>query len=373
MNALSRSLAIPLLLTTPLAAQASESHEGESLKMVHKGVEVSPDIKLYSDFQLEASDPDLSNAFHLSRGYLGMKLKVTDWLGARITYDVTTAKDVGASGALIEDGESVAVDESSLTGSLTGRVKYAYVDLGSAPAARLRWGVGHTPWIDWVEHIEGTRFLRKVMWEQEYHYPSSDFGMSMLGHAGQHLAYHAGIYNGEGYHGVEELGLKDAIARISFRPAPASGAMGGLQLSGYFHMQLPMPNDQEIDRRLGGALTYRLAEQIKSADCAKVSGDKLALWYQVVYGQEGRPSEIANNLGMSLGARVELPAQLYVIARGDRFDHDLSHEDDEHLRVLGALGLRPHHSFHFALNYQGTLPTEGDAEHMVGLHSEFHL
>ncbi len=366
------------LLLTALASPpiAAASDDGDSkARLVYRGVEVAPDIKLYADYQFNLSAEEHPNAFHLSRGYLGMKLKVNDWLGARVTYDVTTVKDAGSSGELATaaDGSS-EVGDSKLVGSLQGRLKYAYVNLGVVPIhANVRLGLGHTPWIDWIEHIEGARFLGKVMIENAYHYPSADFGVSFIGHIDEHLAYHLGLYNGEGYHGIDEDGLKDFIGRLSFRPAPMSRAMGGLQISGYFRGEFPITEDDETHRQFGGAVTYRLANEIRSADCTKVSGDKLAIWAQVIAGQEGMPDELTTNLGMSYGARVELPANLFVIGRGDRFDPDLSADGDDYWEVIGAFGIRATHHFHVALNYQATLPMEGDAEHMLGVHTEFHL
>ncbi len=341
----------------------------------YKGIEIKPDIKFYSDYQVQVSDPELANAFHITRAYLGMKLKVTPWLSARVTYDVTTVKDVAESGdySVVDDG--ISVSDHKVTGSLVGRLKYAYVNAKILPAdLNIRVGVVHTPWIDWIEHIEDTRFLRKVMWEKEYHYPSADFGVAFIGHAGDVLVYHVGIYNGEGYHGIEEIGFKDVAARLSLRPAPHHKVLQGLQISAYAHGEFPLEDGEETDRRLGGAVTWRIADKIKDPDCHKVEGDKAAFWFQIKSGQHGDPADhMANNLGMSFGARVELPAHLFVIGRGDRFDPDLDLDDDEYWRALGAFGVRAHKTFHVALAYQGKLPKVGDAEHVIGVHTEFRL
>jgi len=350
---------------------AAETPEPSS----HGNIEVKPDIKLYSDYQVDLSDEDHGNAFHISRTYLGMKLKVTPWLAARVTYDVTTADDLAAAGDYAVVDEGIHVEDSKLQGSLVARLKYAYVDLGISPIdAHLRAGVVHTPWIDWVEHIEGTRFLRKVMWEQEYHYPSADLGLALVGHAGDHVAYHVGLYNGEGYHGVEETGFKDLIGRVSVRPAPHSDLLQGLQVSVYAHGEFGWKDGVETDRRLGAAVTWRLADRVEDADCQKVEGEKLAVWAQFKVGQHGDPADaLTDNLGMSLGARVELPAHLFAIGRADHFDPNLDAADDELWRALGALGFRAHETFDVALAYQGALPVSGEAQHLVGLHTEFHL
>ena len=359
---------------SPSTAAASDD-AGSKAKLVYKGIEIAPDIKLYANYQFNLSAEDHANAFHLSRGYLGMKLRVNDWLSSRITYDVSQVEDVGSAGSLAtaEDGTPI-VDDSKVQGSLMGRVKYAYVNLGILPIhANVRFGVGHTPWVDWMQTIEGTRFLRKIMFENEYGYPSADFGVSFIGHIDEHLSYHLGVYNGEGYSKLDDDGFKDFIGRLSLRPAPMSRAMGGFQISGYFRGQFPITEDDEIRRHFGGAITYRVAEEFRSADCTKVRGDKLAVWAQIKTGQDGNADDLTTSLGMSYGARVELPANLFVIARGDRFDPDLSADSDEFWRVMGVFGVRATKFFHVALNYQGTLPVDREAEHLLGVHTEFHL
>ncbi len=342
----------------------------------YKGIEIKPDIKVYADYQVDLSDEDHANAFHLTRAYLGLKLKVTKWLSGRVTYDVTTVKNVAASGdySVVDDG--ISISDHKLHGSVVGRIKYAYVDAKVLPADfAIRAGVLHTPWIDWAQTLEDTRFLRRTMWEHEYKYPSADFGIAFIGNAGNVLTYHLGIYNGEGYSGLEEIGFKDVIGRLSVRPAPNHKVLQGLQLSAYAHGEFPLKDGVETDRRLGGAVTWRIADKIVDPDCKKVEGDKAAIWVQIKTGEYGDPAiELSRNLGMSFGARIELPARLYIIARADRFDPDLDVDDDEFWRPLGAFGVRLHKTFHVALAYQGKLPVAGgDPDHLIGIHTEFRL
>ncbi len=358
----------------PAGGGGAATSPGDDGVLRVKGVEIRPDVKFYSDYQVEVSDEDLANAFHITRAYLGVRLGVTDWLGARVTYDVTTARDLAASGdaAVTEDG--ISVSDSSLQGSLVARLKYAYVDVGIRPArTSLRVGVVHTPTIDWLEHVEGSRFLRKVMVEEVYGYPSADAGFAFVGHAGDALAYHVGLYNGEGYHGLEDVGFKDVAARVSLRPVPASPAVGGLQLTGFTQIEFPGDGVEPVHRRFGGAVTWRLAGAILDPDCHKVVDDRAAAWIMVAAGQEGSGGAWRNDLGLSVGARVELPAHLFLIARGDRWDPDLGDGADERWDLLGAFGVRAHRTFSAALAYQARLPVSGEARHLVGFHTEFHL
>jgi hypothetical protein len=193
-------------------------------------VELSPDLKLYADSQIDVASENVDNAFHLARAYLGLRAQITSWL--YVTYDISQVTDVGRSGsAEVVDGEAV-VDASRLEGSLVARLKYAYLNLGiDRLSLAVQFGVIHTPWIGWVESVEGTRFLRKVMIENEYGYPSADFGVVLAGHV---LGLHAelslsGLAEGLSLHLVDSFDRPSTeSARRRSRPnrcaTPRSGS-----------------------------------------------------------------------------------------------------------------------------------------------------
>ena len=281
-------------------------------------VVIRPELKLYADYVVDVADEDLSNAFHIGRAYLGLRAQLTDWLGLRITYDVSQAKDLGSAGSASEGDDGITVGESRMQGSELGRLKYGYIDLSvSAWSLKIRFGIVQTPWIGWIEHIEDSRFLRKVMIEEAFHYPSADFGLTVIGEIGEHLAYHLGIYNGEGYHGLEVSEAKDVIGRVSVRPLPNVNGLEGLVLSGYAQVEVfaPDPEEGSTSRRFGGALTYRLADEIASNDSGHAEGELLAAWFQAFYGQDGPSDDFVNSFGFSAGGRVELPANLFLLGR----------------------------------------------------------
>jgi hypothetical protein len=228
----------------PTSEEEPDVEEPERGVLRFGSVEIVPDLKLYADYQIDLGSDDYDNAFHITRGYIGLRAQITSWLGGRVTYDVSQAGDLGRSGAAAVEGEEAEVESSRLSGSVVARLKYAYLDLGIPRLSmRLRFGVVQTPYIDWVEHIEGSRFLRKVMIEQEYHYPSADFGLALVGNVRDYLSYHVGVYNGEGYHGVEDSSFKDIIARLSLRPAPGvgTGQIPANELYNPLPLPLPLP------------------------------------------------------------------------------------------------------------------------------------
>lgn len=337
---------VMFLMVFSCAGLASADSSGPVLRI--GSTELRPDFKLYTNYSVNFGE-EVSNSFNVSRAYIGFKLKFTPWLSSRVTYDLSPITD------------------SSLEGSFLSRLKYGYISLNSQRAnLSLRAGVIHTPWIDWIEHIEDTRFLRKVMIEQEYHYPSADFGVALVGSIGSYISYHLGVYNGEGYHGIEDTNFKDVIGRLSIRPAPNISGLEGLQLNLYGQFEIVHGDGH---RRFGGALTYRLADEILNTECTKVNNELLAAWVQGFVGQEAGSTD---SLGLSFGLRVEMPANLFLLQRVDMFDENIhSNINARTWTILTALGYRPLRNMTVALNYQNRI--DGDSNPSVGIHTELRL
>ena len=151
-------LALALIpLAAPCPADAAEADEAGSdgPRLEFHGLELAPDIKFYVNYAINLSEDDgeaagKNNKFSIGRAYLGLKLKIADWISVRTTYDASMAKDVGKKGELDDDGE---VESSGFQGSMLARMKYAYVSLKiEALDAQVRFGMAHTPYIDWMEH-----------------------------------------------------------------------------------------------------------------------------------------------------------------------------------------------------------------------------
>jgi hypothetical protein len=359
----------------PPSTKPAEEPPLESRLVLRYGqLELRPDIKLYLDYQASLTNRD-ANAFHVTRGYLGLKVKLLSWLSGRVTFDISQAADLGKSGGATVGADGKAqVDGSQLNGSFVARLKYAYLDVGLPfLSAKISFGMIHTPYIYWVEHIEGGRFLRKTMIEQEYGYPSADLGIALLGNIGDVVDYAFGLYNGGGYAAIENARFKDVIGRVSVRPTPRVRGLEGLQLSGYFQVEIPTPSTGNTHRRFGGALTYRLARAILSPDCRLVRGDRLAVWLQLFGSQDGAVDNLATTFALSAGARVELPWRLALFGRFDRFDANRDAPDKLLMRALTALMVRLHEGVTLAAAYQGAWPGVGANEHLLGLHAELGL
>jgi hypothetical protein len=152
------------------------------------------------------------SVFNVSRAYINVTGNISHIVAFRITPDVSRETGTG----------------SSLNGSLTYRIKYAYAQFnlndwtGSWKNTWVRLGIHQTPFIDWEEGIYRYRFQGTVFVEREQiggNLTSSDAGASF------HTSFpnnfgevHAGFYNGEGYSRAEVNNEKAFQVRGTLRP-----------------------------------------------------------------------------------------------------------------------------------------------------------
>lgn len=171
------------------------------------------------------------NRFHLTRGYINVKKKLTPWLAFRVTPDITQ-------------------DD---TGDFKLRLKYLYAevhppDVGFLTDMKAEIGMGHIPWLDFEEHINPYRVQGTMFIERAGTFNSADLGVSLQGYlggqldkdyqgsvskhyAGRYGSWHIGVYNGCGYHAKESNENKVPEVRLTLRPLP--DWVPGLQVS-YF-------------------------------------------------------------------------------------------------------------------------------------------
>jgi len=194
---------------------------------------VSISAQWFLSYQYGEQQAKNYNSFLLKRGYVNIKKKFNDRISARITPDVSV------------DGEGDG------RGDIEMRLKYCYIryglkDLPGLTNPYFEFGVVHRPWLEYEQHIndyrvEGTMFLERVGILN-----SADYGITfvtLLGeemdepfqqnishsYPGRYGSFSVGVYNGGGYHAVEENENKSVETRLSIRPLP--DAIPGLQLS----------------------------------------------------------------------------------------------------------------------------------------------
>jgi hypothetical protein len=223
-----------------LTREEAEILQGQSKVELPKALQgISVGVLAYLDYSGGTTSHDGTdyNKFSITRGYVNIKKEITPWLKARVTPDITLISNTA----------------NSQKGDLELRMKYYFIDLLPPDAGFLtdndfRIGLGHTPWLDFQEHINIYR-MQGVMFQEKFKgFNSSDLGIGLLGnfggklnkeleeevgyhtpYAGRYGSYHIGIYNGGGYHATEANQDKVVEGRITLRPLP--DAIPGLQLT----------------------------------------------------------------------------------------------------------------------------------------------
>jgi hypothetical protein len=150
-----------------------------------------------------------SNAFNVARSYINVTGNISHVVAFRITPDITRE----------------TLSTSALNGSLTFRLKYAFVQVNLddwfkySTGNWVRVGQQQTPYIDFIEGIYRYRFQGTTFVEREGFQSSADSGFSF--HTSLPSNYgdvHVGIYNGETYSKPEANNLKAVEIRGTLRP-----------------------------------------------------------------------------------------------------------------------------------------------------------
>ena len=228
------SLAAPAAAQSPQApaaappAQASTPPAEPDYPIIRVGV------LSYVQYDAELENRSGYNTFDVTRAYLNVNGQLSKNIRFRFTPDIRR------------------VNDSSLSGSLVLRVKYAFVQIDNVgPRSWIRMGAHQTPWLDFEESINRYRVQGTMFAEREGLIPgSSDFGASYFASlpAG-YGEFHAGVYNGEGYAQPEANKYKSVQGRLTIRPLPKGNAIAkGFRVSGFFNEGR---YDADHPRRLG--------------------------------------------------------------------------------------------------------------------------
>jgi len=206
---------------------------------LHKSLEnLKFGILAYMDYSagqtpMAGGNEDNYNRFALTRGYFTLQKEIRPWLSARLTADVHLEDD----------------------GDYNVRLKYYYAnilfpDLGPLTNLKSEIGMGHMPWLDFEQKINPYRCQGVMAVERAGMFNSADLGVGIMGYFGGKLpdakkltgnkyydgrfgSWHIGVYNGPGYHAVENNQNKVVEGRVTLRPFPMIDVLAGLQLS-YF-------------------------------------------------------------------------------------------------------------------------------------------
>ena len=195
----------------------------------------TPSIKLgaviFADYTYQqkptATDADgnqiNSSSFNVTRAYINVTGNVSHLVAFRITPDVVRA----------------SVPGTSLDGSITFRIKYAFAQINLDDwmwkGTWVRLGIQQTPYIDFMEGIYRYRFQGTIFEEREGYMSSSDAGISFrTAFPKNYGEVHVGFYNGENYNKPEVNDQKAVMIRGTFRPLPMHSFLRGWRVTGFY-------------------------------------------------------------------------------------------------------------------------------------------
>jgi hypothetical protein len=195
---------------------------------VKVGLTLFTDYTLVQTPKIKDADGNVvtSNAFNVSRAYLNITGNVSHLVSFRVTPDVTRESGTG----------------SSLNGSYTFRLKYAYAQVNldewtnaGRTGTWVRLGMQQTPLIDFLEGIYRYRFQGPIFEEREGFLSSSDVGASFHTNLpGNYGDVQAGVYNGESYSRAEVNNEKGFMVRGTARPIRTHPVLRGLRVTGFY-------------------------------------------------------------------------------------------------------------------------------------------
>jgi hypothetical protein len=226
-----------------------------------------------------------NSSFNISRAYVNFTGNLNHLIAYRVTPDITRESGTG----------------SSLSGSYTFRLKYAYgqfnLDDWTNKGSWVRFGLQQTPFIDYNESIYRYRFQGTTFEDREGLFPSSDAGVSGHWNApGGYGDVQAGFFNGEGYSKAETNNEKAFQIRGSLRPLPLGGIWKGLRVTGYIDEDHYVQDAKRT--RAVGQVTFEhplvnigadvvSAKDRTSATKSEVDGKGYTIWATPKFGTSG--------------------------------------------------------------------------------------
>ncbi len=217
------------------------------------------------------------NAFNIARSYINITGSLSRVIAFRFTPDI--AQEIGTG--------------SSLNGSLTFRVKYAYLqtnlDQWLTAGTWARFGMQPTAFVNFSEDLYRYRFQGPIMVDREGFLSSSDAGAAFhYNLPGNYGDIHAGVYNGDTYRRTEVNDQKAVQVRGTMRPFPkASPVLRGLRVTGFYHGD-HYSKDAERTRAIGSvtfehkylnaAFDYLDATNQSSTRVAAVDSSGYSIW-----------------------------------------------------------------------------------------------
>ena len=274
--------------------------------------------------------------FSVKRAYLTVQKKFNPLLSTRVTIDAY----------------------QDITGDLKARMKYMYASFNLNRAffltnLSLEFGLVHTPWLDFEEHINYYRMQDTMYMERIGVINSGDFGLTISGYlngklnkdyqrrvnskyCGRYGSFAFGVYNGGGYHAQEANENKVFQGRITIRPLPEF--IPGLQLS-YFHINGKVNKDDNYgDAPIWIAHDLMLSMEHQyftfAAQYVNGKGNKSGWWVN----WDAFAFNAWDYYGCSIFSEIKAGKNLRLLGRYDYIDPGLDELPKEFSRYIGGIG-----------------------------------
>jgi hypothetical protein len=208
-------------------------------------------VMLFADYSIQQQpkivDADGNtvtlSAFQIGRSYINVTGNLSRSVAFRITPDIARETGVG----------------SSLNGSYTFRLKYAYAQWNLDPhltaGSFARFGMQPTPWVEFIDSVYRYRFQGPTFEDREGYLPTADVGASFRYSLPANFGdLQAAVFNGETYAHAELNDQKGVQLRGTVRPFASRGRLGGLRLSGFWDHDAYVKDGER--RRAIAAVTF---------------------------------------------------------------------------------------------------------------------
>ena len=182
-------------------------------------------------------------SFNIGRAYLNVTGQINHLIAFRVTPDIVRESGSGSSSA----------------GSYVYRLKYAYgqfnLDDWMTRGTWARFGMQQTPWIDFIDTSTATAFRDRRSRTAKASCPRrTSARRSTTTSTNNYGDVHTGFYNGDNYNQPEANDQKAWMTRGTVRPLPASAALRGLRVTGFYNLDAYV---KDGDKRRGiVAATY---------------------------------------------------------------------------------------------------------------------
>ena len=337
-----------ILLAAQFSARSACAADADIADVVQKLSTLKVEGLYYIAYQNGKTNTGASyNGFVINRGYTTFKKKLTPQIDSRITLDLTQ-------------------DE---TGDIKVRAKYVYAlyklgDIGPLTRPEIEFGLVHTPWLDYEEHLNYYRMQGTMFMERLGIFNSADFGVtlaSLLGgevdadyqkmvsnkYPGRYGSIALGVYNGGGYHAMESNLNKVTQGRLTIRPVP--DVASGLQASyfGIFGRGNRPDGAPNTDWQTNALLvSYEHEKFVVDGQYITGHGNQKGTW-----AVEPLQADSVDYAGYSVFGEYKPGGHWRLMIRMDSFDPNTDVDSDVETRWIAGVGYDFGHSNILLLDY----------------------